>query len=268
MFSSATTIGSGRMQGLLWGRNARDWFDFQETQCKALYQVLLKALSLNRDSAVLDAGCGSGMFCEMASEKGASVMGLDASNALLDLARRRAPRASFFEGEMESLPFVDGTFDVVTLLNSLHHTSMPLKTLKEARRVLRPSGRVAIAAWSRPEECKIAEYFRLLDELLPVDSPNTPVAFSYSEEGALNKAVSRAGFFKLIEARAITIWNYPDENAALRGLLSTSSAAQAAACAGEARVIEATRKFLQPFRLPRGGIRLENSFRYIIAQRG
>lgn len=194
-------------------------------------------------------------------------MGLDASNGMLDLARKREPHVTFFEGEMEELPFVDQTFDIVTAFNSLHHTTNPLQVLIEARRVLRPGGRVAIAAWSRPEHCDVAEFFQGLDLLLPVDSPDTPAAFSFSNAGATAKLTSRAGFAKTLEAEALTIWNYPDEATALRGLLSVGAAIRAIDCVGEERVREATLRFLLPFRLPRGGYRLKNAFRYLIAQR-
>lgn len=268
MLSSSTHSGSSRLQGSLWSRRARDWFEIQEAQSKALYTILLKALNFCPDSALLDAGCGAGLFCEMAAQKGANVMGLDASSSLIDIARQRAPRASFFEGGMEALPFVGATFDAVTMLNSLHYAADPHLALTEARRVLRPGGRVAIAAWARPQDCAVSAFFEALDELLPVESPNTPAAFAYSNEGALNRLVSRAGFSKLIEARALAIWSYRDEASALRGLLSCSAAIQAADCAGEERVLEAARTFITPYRLPQGGYRMENAFHYLIAQRG
>jgi len=267
MLSSAITRGSSQVQGSLWGRRANDWLKIQEPQSLALYNVVLKALALTRDSTLLDVGCGAGMFCELAALRGPSVMGLDASSSLLDLARHRALRSTFFEGEMEAMPFVGQTFDVVTILNSLQHASKPLQVLSEAHRVLRPGGRVAIAAWARPEQCHIAGYFRALDELLPVNTANTPAAFAYSTEGAIGKLVARTGFAKLLEAQALTIWDYPDEDTALRGLLSFGNATQAIDCAGEERVREVAKKFLAPYRLPRGGYRLENAFRYLIAKR-
>jgi SAM-dependent methyltransferase len=266
--SSVNTRGSSPVQGPFWGRRAHDWLQIQEAQSLALYNVVLKALGLTRDTTLLDVGCGAGLFCELAALRGTSVMGLDASNSLLDLARHRALRSTFFEGEMEAMPFVDQTFDVVTVLNSLQHATDSLKVLTEARRVLRPGGRVAIAAWARPEQCHIAGYFRALDELLPIESANTPAAFSFSNEGVISKLVSRAGFAKLLEAQALTIWDYADEETALRGLLSFGTAARAIDCAGEERVREAAKKFLASYRLPRGGYRLENAFRYLIAQRG
>jgi SAM-dependent methyltransferase len=267
MISSALTSGSSPVQGPLWGRRARDWSEVQEPQSRALYEIVLKALALTRETSLLDAGCGSGLFCELAAATGASVMGLDASNAMLDLARRRAPHAAFFEGEMEELPFVEKTFDVLTVLHSLQHVASPLRALVDARRVLKRGGRLAIAAWARPEKCDIAEFYRSIDLLLPVDSPNTPAAFSFSADDMMAKLAARAGFAKLIETEATAIWNYPDEATALRGLLSIGTAILAIDCAGEDRVRETLQKFLAPFRLPTGVYRLTNTFHYLIAQR-
>jgi len=267
MFSSALTSGSSQVQGPLWSRRAHDWSEVQEPKSQALYEIILKALALTRDTALLDVGCSSGVFCELAANIGASAMGLDASSALLDLARRRVPRTTFFEGEAEELPFVEKTFDVVTILNTLQCVASPLRVLMEARRVLKPGGRLAIATWAQPERCHIAKYFRALDLLLPVDRPNTPVFFSFSVDGVMARLAGRAGFAKLIEAEALTIWDYPDEETALRGLLSSSVGVLAIDCAGEERTREATREFLAPHRLARGGYRLENAFRYLIAQR-
>ena len=148
---SALTSGTSPVQGPLWGRRAHDWSEIQEPKSRALYEIVLKALSLTGDSALLDAGCSSGVFAELATAQGASVMGIDACNALLDLARRRVPRAAFFEGELEELPFVEKTFDAVTVLNTLQYVASPLRVLMEARRVLKPGGKLAIASWARPE---------------------------------------------------------------------------------------------------------------------
>lgn len=267
MLPSAAIRGSSTVQGPLWGRRANDWCSIQEPQAKALYDILLTALRLDPETTLLDAGCGSGMFCDLVAKGGSSVMGLDASEALLDLGRKRTPHAAFFLGEIEELPFVDLTFDVVTLINSLQHVGNPLRALKETHRVLRRGGRVAVAGWARPEQCQISKLFRAIDELLPLESSNTPAAFAYSREGQLGRLVSQAGFTKLLETQALSIWHYADEETALRGLLSTGAAAKAIDCAGEERVRDVIKQFLTPYRLPRGGYRFENFFRYMVAQR-
>jgi len=74
-------------------------------------------------------------------------VGLDAAEALLDVARKRTPSGDFRQGEMEELPFADGTFDVVTGFNSLQYAADPVNALRQARRVSKPSAKVAMAVW-------------------------------------------------------------------------------------------------------------------------
>lgn len=54
-----------------------------------LYEVVLKETAVGATTSVLDIGCGSGKFCEMAARRGAQVSGLDASESLLAIAHER-----------------------------------------------------------------------------------------------------------------------------------------------------------------------------------
>jgi ubiquinone/menaquinone biosynthesis C-methylase UbiE len=56
----------------------------------------------------LDAGCGGGGACVLAAGLGSEVTGIDASDALLAIARKRLPQAQFVHGDLEQLPFPDG----------------------------------------------------------------------------------------------------------------------------------------------------------------
>jgi ubiquinone/menaquinone biosynthesis C-methylase UbiE len=59
---------------------------------------------------LLDAGCGAGLLALLASFRGAEVSALDASPGLLAIARQRLPHADVREGDLEALPFADGSF--------------------------------------------------------------------------------------------------------------------------------------------------------------
>ncbi len=83
------------------------------------------------------------------------VCGLDASKNLAEIARRRLPGATIEVGEMESLPFADETFDVVTGINSFQFAGDIAAALREARRVCRRSGTVAMLVWGRREDCGV-----------------------------------------------------------------------------------------------------------------
>lgn len=100
---------------------------------------------------VLDLCCGHGNVSTGLVGAGASVTGLDFSPAMLDLARRAVPGASFVEGDAMDLPFENAVFDAVTIGFGMPHIPEPPKALREARRVLRPDGRIAFSVWCGPD---------------------------------------------------------------------------------------------------------------------
>jgi SAM-dependent methyltransferase len=87
-----------------------------------------------------------------AAARGAIVQGLDFSSAMLAVARAREPSMQFDDGDAESLPYEDGSFDVVVSNFGIHHVAHPSRALQEARRVLRAGGDVAFSFWAAPTE--------------------------------------------------------------------------------------------------------------------
>lgn len=101
-------------------------------------------------SRVLDVGCGPGTitldFARVASA--GAVTGLDRSEQVLAEARAAAagaglPNVDFAVGDVYSLPYEDGAFDVVHAHQVLQHLSDPVAALREMGRVCRPGGVVA-----------------------------------------------------------------------------------------------------------------------------
>jgi len=250
-----------------WNRCARDWAEIQEPRMGPLYQVVLKALSLAPDSRLLDVGCASGVFCEQAGKTGASITGLDLCPAFLVLARQRVPSLHFVQGDMVSLPFEDGSFDVVTGLNVFYYASSPLRALREACRVLKPRGRLVISSWGNTDRCDTRVVIRTLNALMPPSSRNNHSPFSFSNNGALKSLVSKAGFTHLLQSEALVSWTYPNEQTALRAMLATGLAQHAIDQAGQLCVQEVIRNILSPLRLPQGGYRIQNYFNYLLAQK-
>jgi len=96
---------------------------------------------------VLEVGCGPGQLSiRMARRHGLDVTGLDLDPAMIERARANADRAeagderrpSFRVGDVASLPFADGSFDLVVSTLSMHHWADPAAGLAEIGRVLRP----------------------------------------------------------------------------------------------------------------------------------
>src|SRR5215218_6401858 len=102
--SSSAVAGSAERWGPLWGARPADWA-LSEDQQLPTYEEALERTRLAPGQLVLDIGCGVGALLRMAAARGARAFGLDASQALLDIARRRVPEADLRVGDMEALPY-------------------------------------------------------------------------------------------------------------------------------------------------------------------
>jgi 2-polyprenyl-6-hydroxyphenyl methylase / 3-demethylubiquinone-9 3-methyltransferase len=117
----------------------------------------LDALGDLRGRLVLDAGCGGGLVAKTLAEAGAVVVGLDRSLGSLQVARRAAGPAAGLEagsfdpvrGQLERLPFADGSFDVVVAADVLEHVPDLPAAVGEISRVLAPGGSLAFDTINR-----------------------------------------------------------------------------------------------------------------------
>jgi len=94
-----------------------------------------------------DLGCGTGQVSESLSPFVGRVVAVDSSAAMLKAARGRLSSAENVEvraGELEALPIDDGELDAALLFLVLHYVAEPAAALAEARRVLRPGGRLLV----------------------------------------------------------------------------------------------------------------------------
>jgi SAM-dependent methyltransferase len=120
-------------------------------------ELLWRLLELEPGTEVLDAPCGHGRISNRLAARGARVTGLDATPLFLDAARRdageRGVDVDYVEGDLRSLPW-DARFDVV--LNwftsfGYFEDDDNRRVLHEARKALRPAGRLVIDVHSRDE---------------------------------------------------------------------------------------------------------------------
>ena len=252
--------------GRLWGERADDWANIQEGQFKAAYDAVFDACNVGVETRYCDVGCGAGMAALMAHQRGAMVAGLDASDNLLAIARTRVPQADMRAGDLEELPFPDGSFDLVTGFNSFQYAGNPVVALAEAKRVAKPvSGRVVIMTWGPPEGMEAAALVAALKPLLPPSPPGAPGPFALSDELALRSFAESAGLRFLQVADVACHWHYPDLQTAVRGLCSSGVAIRAAEHSGEKALNEATAEALAPFRAKDGTFLMAASFRWLLA---
>jgi SAM-dependent methyltransferase len=257
--------GSAGVQGKLWGQRVDDWSELMEPANRELYPPVLAAAGVGTGTKLLDLGCGSGVAAEVATGLGAEVTGLDATAPFVAVARTRVPSARFHVGELEELQFADDSFDVVTGFNSFQYAANPARALSEARRVARPGGTVAIVTWGRPEACEAAATLAALGSFLPPPPPGAPGPFALSEPGALEELAHAAGLEPVGADEVEVAWEFEDEPAALRAMLSAGPAARAIEAGGEAAVAAAISRAIAPYRTATGGYSIENTWRYLLA---
>jgi glycosyltransferase involved in cell wall biosynthesis/SAM-dependent methyltransferase len=169
---------------------------------------------------ILDVGCGGGHLLGSADRRGWRGLGTDLSQQACAATFGRGVSAVQADGS--ALPFRDASIDAVSLINVLDHIPDPLTTLREAYRVLRPGGRVAIripnAAFHRP--C-----VRLFASLGPLARlrrwDGYPILHLYAfPPDGLRSLIHRTGF-GLLEIRnsSLTAEEFLSRGKGLRGVL-------------------------------------------------
>jgi ubiquinone/menaquinone biosynthesis C-methylase UbiE len=116
---------------------------------KPLDRALLTALleQVGAGAPVADVGCGPGHVTGWLAAQGAAAVGVDLSDAMVELARKEHPTAEFRQGDLLDLPARDGEFAaVVALYSIIHLTAAELpRAFREIHRVLRPGGRLLVS---------------------------------------------------------------------------------------------------------------------------
>ena len=119
----------------------------------------------------LDLGCGDGrLSAELQAER---LTVADVSPVALDRARLRVPAAAAVELEPDTpLPFADNAFDLVHCADTLEHVRDVQLLLSEARRVLRPAGRLAVTTPAHGRRTGLAVLTRGFERSFPPLSPH------------------------------------------------------------------------------------------------
>ncbi|MBL9172112.1 MAG: bifunctional demethylmenaquinone methyltransferase/2-methoxy-6-polyprenyl-1,4-benzoquinol methylase UbiE [Verrucomicrobiales bacterium] len=120
---------------------------------------LVRLAEIRTGDRALDVCCGTGDVAFALARAGAEVTGLDFSEPMLAVARRRAagrvpsagPAPRFQQGDALQLPFPDASFDVATVSYGLRNLADLDRGLQELHRVLKPGGRLLVLEFGKPE---------------------------------------------------------------------------------------------------------------------
>ncbi len=140
-------------------RPAMHWTSYQQVEVyrqRADHIAKLVADLCPAGGEALDLGCGDGLFSHLVATRGVTVTGLDVELAAIEQARAQVAAQqyphqppTFIHSPAGALPFADGTFDVLFMLDVIEHLPNPLAVLCEAQRVMKPGGAMLITtpAW-------------------------------------------------------------------------------------------------------------------------
>ena len=162
---------------------------------------------------VLDLATGTGAIARAAAARGASVVAIDASAGMLEVARMLSPELDVHLGDAGALPFGGSEFDAVTCGLSISHFADLENALAEVLRVLRPGGTFVASAWTEGSSIPTRTVFETLDRCAAADNTLDEETWSRRRRGA---DVLRAAGFTNVSVRTESFrGEFADADAAL-----------------------------------------------------
>jgi ArsR family transcriptional regulator len=174
-----------------------------ETALRALHRAILDLTVTAHVGDLLDVGCGRGAILKLLASRANRAVGVDIDANARQLARAElmlagVPNCSLRKGDMYRLPFADGEFNTIIIDDVLVDARKPVRALEEARRLLRPGGRLfvlesVVQRTSREVQDLLAEWSRLAGlrlapaRVVPVKRPAwlVSVATAADDQGAV-----------------------------------------------------------------------------------
>ena len=152
----------------------------------------------------LDVGMGAGRLCADLERVGWEAHGVDPSQAMVSLARRRLPEASerLGPGHAEELSFPDASFQAVAALGSLEYTDDLGRAAREIARVLEPGGR-AVLSW--PNYRGVYARWRRLVLYPTVRAAKRVIRTGRPAPAPARSTLGRSGFLAVLEGAGLTV---------------------------------------------------------------
>ena len=177
---------------------------------------LLDSVRVTSGTKFLDIASGPGYVAAAAAKRGATVLGLDFSIAMIEQARELHPGIDFREGDAEQLPLGNALFDAAVMNFGILHLARPDRALLEVWRVLRNGGHFAFTAWAEPEyTIGFGIVLRAVEAYgeATVELPQGPPFFHFGNPAESVKALLAAGFESPSVVKVPQVWRLPSGDA-------------------------------------------------------
>lgn len=175
-------------------------------------EPLLNSAGVKKGVKIIDIASGPGYVAAAAAKRGATVLGIDFSAAMVAHAQRLHPGVEFREGDAEQLPFGNGLFDAAVMNFGILHLGRPDLALAEAYRVIRTGARFAFSVWAKPEDTigfgVVLRAVELHGEPR-VELPEGPPFFRYSDAEECAQGMIVAGFEAPTVTKVSQVWRLP-----------------------------------------------------------
>jgi SAM-dependent methyltransferase len=181
-------------------------------------RMIVEAARPGPEDTVLDVACGGGIVVCAFAPHVRRATGIDVTPAMLDEAQRLAAEkgltnVEWRQGDVNSLPFEDGSFTIVVTRFSVHHFADPAAVLREMARVCAPGGRlVVVDMYASKDPAKAAEFNRLERLRDPSHMRSLALAELISLFGEAGLPGPEASFYELRdEVRNLLARSFPEQ---------------------------------------------------------
>jgi SAM-dependent methyltransferase len=230
---------------------------------------MMEATDVGSGKYVLDIGCGAGHSSELMRAAGATVVGVDAAQGLIDYANNTFDGIDFQVGGIEELAFGDDEFDVVFAANSVQYAADLGTALQELKRVCKPGGLIVAGLFGPPDGVSYKPVIDALGPFMPTPPPGAKPGgpFRLSAPGVLEESFSAAGIDVWQTGEANCPFEYGSWDEFWRVARAAGPTQMAFGLAGREAVEEATRTAVEPFIADDGSITFDtNVFIFVLGR--
>lgn len=177
-----------------WDRCANSYLDTWAGLMNETTPPVVAAGAISAGSRVLELGSGPGNTANILAQSGASVTAIDFSSKMVEVARSAYPEITFKQADAEQLPFEADSFDAVVASFLLHRLARPEVVLREAFRVLKPTGRFAFALFGEAEDqSSVMAFFEAVEAHHEFGKAVLPPLYGVTERSVFEPMLLGAG---------------------------------------------------------------------------